>query len=250
MPSTSGSGATERSPERGDVRARIIDAAAEMLHAGGSAAVTTRGVADAAGVQAPTLYRLFGDKDGLLDAVAEHVMRTQVAAKAQVVDAARAADVDPLDDLRSGWQAQLEFGLSNPAVFRMLSDPERVATSPAARLGREVLEARIHRVAETGRLRVTEARAVDLVQAAGVGVLTALLATPAERRDPELGAAMYEAVLAQILTPAHTAGAPEGHDALRGAAVAVRAVGPRLEMLSPGERGLLVEWLDRAIDQL
>jgi AcrR family transcriptional regulator len=34
--------------------------------------VTTRSVALAAGVQPPTIYRLFGDKDGLLDAVAEH----------------------------------------------------------------------------------------------------------------------------------------------------------------------------------
>ncbi|WP_338419811.1 TetR family transcriptional regulator [Streptomyces klenkii] len=37
--------------------------------------MTTRAVAAAAGVQAPAIYRLFGDKDGLLEAVAEQRLR-------------------------------------------------------------------------------------------------------------------------------------------------------------------------------
>ena len=60
---------------RPELRLQIIEAAARLLREGGALAVTTRGVADAASVQPPTIYRLFGDKDGLLDAVAEHVMR-------------------------------------------------------------------------------------------------------------------------------------------------------------------------------
>ena len=46
-------------------------------------------MAEAAGVQPPTLYRLFGDKDGLIDAVAEHVMATYVAAKSEPIDPTR-----------------------------------------------------------------------------------------------------------------------------------------------------------------
>ena len=38
----------------------------------------------------------------------------------------------PLDDLRGGWQTQIEFGLANPVLFRMLSDPDRVQNSVAA----------------------------------------------------------------------------------------------------------------------
>jgi len=250
MATTSTAAAAQDHAERADTRSRIVDAAAALLRAGGPAAVTTRGVAEAAGVQAPTIYRLFGDKDGLLDAVAEHVMRAFVAAKADVVDAARAADVDPLDDLRAGWRAQVEFGLANPDVFRMLSDPARVVGSPAARIGKEILEARIHRIAETGRLRVTERRAVALVQAGGVGVITTLLATPTENRDPDLADAVLEAVLGQILADGSVAPPSSPSDGARSAAVAVRAVAPQLEMLSPGERALLVEWLDRAIDSL
>ncbi len=226
-----------------DTRARIVDVAARLLQELGPAAVTTRGVAEGAGVQAPTIYRLFGDKDGLLEAVAEHVMATFVSAKAAVVESASAADVDPLDDLATGWRTQLDFGLANPAVFRLLSDPDRVLNSAAARSGQHVLQKRVHRVAETGRLRVSEPRAVDLIQAAGVGTVQSLLCTPPEDRDPGLGDAVYEAVLRQIVTDA-----PDpGETGPLAVTVAFRAIAPRLDVLSEAERQLLVDWLDRVI---
>jgi hypothetical protein len=59
-------------------------------------------------------------------AVAEHVMTAFVEAKAGVVDAAASDGVDPVDDLRAGWLTQLEFGLENPDVFRLLSEPARL----------------------------------------------------------------------------------------------------------------------------
>ncbi|WP_163509050.1 TetR/AcrR family transcriptional regulator [Fodinicola acaciae] len=226
-----------------DTRSKIIEAAARLLREDGPAAVTTRGVAEGAGVQAPTIYRLFGDKDGLLDAVAEHVMAGYVSAKAAVVAAASADDADPLDDLRAGWQTQIEFGLANPAIFRLLSDPDRVRHSPAAQDGKRVLASRVHRVAATGRLRVTEQRAVDLIQAAGIGAIQTLLATPREQRDLGLADAVYEAVLRQILTEP-----PERTDGgVMAAVVAFRAVAPQLDTLSGAEQRLLAEWLDRVI---
>ncbi len=238
---------TEASTRREDTRSTVVDVAARLLRDHGPAAVTTRGVAEAAGVQPPTIYRLFGDKDGLLEAVAEHVMAAYVSAKAATVAAASADDVDPLDDLRAGWRTQIDFGVANPALFRLLSDPDRVADSPAARAGRDVLAARVHRVAVTGRLRVGERRAVDLVQAGGIGVIQTLLATPPEQRDPGLADAMFEAVLGRLLTdtPDHTGSGAGGTTAT---AVALRAVAPGLDVLSPAERRLLSEWLDRAID--
>jgi AcrR family transcriptional regulator len=236
--------ADTRSDTRSDTAARIVDAAARLLRDHGPAAVTTRAVAEAAGVQAPTIYRLFGDKDGLLEAVAEHVMAAYVASKAAVVAAAAADDMDPVDDLRAGWQAQIDFGLANPTLFRLLSDPTRVVHSPAARSGRAVLEARVHRIATIGRLRVGEPRAVDLIQAGGVGVIQALLSIPAQQRDPGLPEAMFEAVLQQILTD--PAVRPDG--GALAATVAFRAVAPELDGLSNSERQLLGEWLDRVVD--
>ncbi|GGF34550.1 TetR/AcrR family transcriptional regulator [Subtercola lobariae] len=228
---------------RADTRSRIVEAAAQLLRDEGPAAVTTRGVAEAATVQAPTIYRLFGDKDGLLEAVAEHVMATYVSAKSAVVEAATADDVDPLDDLREGWHAQIRFGVENPSIFRLLSEPDRVRNSPAAESGRRVLEARVHRIALIGRLRVSEPRAVGMIQSAGVGTISTLLSTPTDRRDPALAESMYQAVLDQILTDSPTR-ADEG---VLAASITVRARVAELPALTDAERQLLTQWLDRAI---
>ncbi|MBL7487507.1 TetR/AcrR family transcriptional regulator [Frankia sp. AgB1.9] len=231
---------------RSEVRSKIVDVAARLLREQGPGAVTTRGVAEAAGVQAPTIYRLFGDKDGLLDAVAEHVMATYVSAKAAIVAAEPADDVDPFDDLRAGWQTYIDFGLANPTLYTLLSDPDRALRSPAAQSGKRVLESRVHRVALSGRLRVSEPRAVDLIHAAGTGAVLTLLSTPPEQRDPTLADDLFDAVLHRIATDSPEL--PESGAAA--SAVALRAITPRLDMLSGAERQLLAEWLDRAIDAL
>lgn len=197
-------------------------------------------------MQPPAIYRLFGDKDGLLDAVAEHVLATHVSTKATLVEAASAGDVDPLDDLRAGWEMQIDFGVANPTLFRLLSDPERALCSPAVQSGKQILESRVHRVAVARRLRVSEQRAVDLIHAAGTGTVLTILSTPPQQRDPRLAEDMYEAVLRQVLTDA-----PEpAESGAMATMVAVRAIAPRLDMLSEAERQLLAEWLTRAIDAL
>ena len=119
-------------------------------------------------------------------------------------------------------------------------------SSPAALSGRRILESRVHRVALTGRLRVSEQRSVALIQAAGTGTIQTLLATPPQDRDAGLSDAMYQAVLGQILTTT-----PErADDGLADATVTFRAVVARLEMLSYAERELMAQWLDRAIEHL
>lgn len=235
-----------RTRPRDRTRTEIVQAAARLLQEGGEAAVTTRGVAEAAGVQAPALYRLFGDKDGLLEAVAEHVMDTFVQAKA-----AEARDaVDPVDDLRRGWASYLDFGLANPALFVLLTDPRRSADSPAARSGLQVLTARVHRLAEHGLLRTGEPRAVALVHAAGVGTVTTLLALPPGQRDPGLGQAMLDAVLHQVLHDPSEDGMQDTRESgCVPTAVRLRARTQELTALSAAERLLLGEWLDRVVEQ-
>jgi AcrR family transcriptional regulator len=222
---------------RQETREHLVEVAADLLRADGPAAVTTRAVAQAAGVQAPTIYRLFGDKDGLLDAVAEHVFATYVAGKTLDADHG-----DPLADLRAGWDTHIGFGLANAALFGLLTDPSRGIRSPAAAAGLEVLRARVHRVATTGRLRVPEDRAVDLIHAAGTGAVLTLLAMPRQTRDLALADAMYDAVMQAILTDP-----PALADATTtAAAVAFRTLVPQLPTLTEAERTLLTEWLDRA----
>src|SRR4051812_48708230 len=185
---------------RSETRAHILETAARLLDAEGAAALTIRAVAQAAGLQAPALYRFFEDKDALLDAVAEHVFTTYVTGKVATQEG------DPVADLRTGWDAHIGFGLANASLFGLLVTPGR--TSPAAEAGLEVLRARVHRIAETGRLRVPEPLAVELIHAAGTGAVLTLLARGPDERDPGLAETMFEAVLGQILTDAPAPPAP------------------------------------------
>jgi len=229
---------------RDGVRATIVDAAARLLREQGSRAVTTRGVAQEAGVQAPTLYRLFGDKDGLLDAVAEHVMATYVAAKSAEVAAEGGGD--PLTDLRNGWQTHVDFGLANPDLFALLNATARHHRSPAAAAGAEVLQRRVHRLAASGMLRVDERRAVDMIHAAGIGAVLALLAMPADERDPGLSDALFDAVTSAVLADTPATATSETITMT----VAFATVVPQLPALSPAERALMSEWVARAISSL
>lgn len=236
----------DQGTQREETRARIVEVAGSMLRELGAAAVTTRAVADGAGVQAPTIYRLFGDKDGLLEAVAEHAMTAFAAAKADAVRVARDRRTDPVDDLRAGWSMTIGFGLANPHLFVLLSDPERGRRSAAARAGTALLADRIQRVAEAGRLAVPERRAVEIVHAAGTGAVLAVLAAPVDERDPSLADDVLDAVLGRILVPtASTDDGGAGGDAVTSAAITLRAAAPRLDRLSAAERTMLAEWLER-----
>ena len=218
------------------VRERIIAAGARILAAGGTNALTTRAVASAAKVQAPTIYRLFGDKDGLLVAVAEDGIAKYIARKR-----GHAAKTDPLEDLRFGWDLNVEFGLENPAIFSILSSQTRPELSRVASGGLDVLQRRIKNVAAAGLLRVTEERAVNLVRAGGSGTVLALLSMPEGERDLGLSVAAREAVIAAI-TSTRPSVRPGG---VAGAAIALRASLTDSAPLSAGERHLLTELLER-----
>jgi len=227
------------SSSRDLTRTHLVEVAAKLLADGGPDAVTTRSVALAAGVQAPTIYRLFGDKNGLLQAVAEHGFASYVAQKHSDPDA------DPVENLRAGWELHVGFGLANPELFRLmraiLPTPRGQAMTAA---GAGVLRARVHRVAEAGRLRVPEARAVDLITAAGTGVVFTLIDQPEGERDRGLADLAWRSVCAAILVEDR----PAGDAAVAGpaaAAVTLRAALPDVSALTPSERSLLGDWLDR-----
>ncbi len=62
-------------------RRQILEVAAGILQREGTQAVSTRSVAAAAGIRAASLYQLFGDKDGLLAALAIHAFDIYLAEK-------------------------------------------------------------------------------------------------------------------------------------------------------------------------
>jgi AcrR family transcriptional regulator len=228
--------------------ARIVRAATKLLATGGRNAVTTRAVSAAAGVQPPTIYRHFGDMQRLLDVAARETLAVHVREQAT-----RALTHDPVEDLRRGWDLHVAFGIAHPDAFALLYSARSLPTSTSVIYeGVEVLQGLVARIAEAGRLRVDVAHATDLIHAAGTGVTITLAATPPEERDPRLSETMREAILSAITLPASSVAPNGGSDPAPPAErVAVHAVALRAllteapSVLSPAERQLLSDWLNR-----
>lgn len=222
---------------RPDVRTTVIEAALELLNDGGREALTTRAVTHAAGIQAPTLYRLFGDKQGLLDAVADYGYQL-----AYQETSLRAHDLDPVQSLREGWEFLTSFGLKHSMLFAlMFSDPRPGAGSPVLQKVYRLLEGKTRQLAVAGRLKIAEKQATDLIFAVSHGVVLALISMPEEQRDVRLSTNACEAVISAITTAAP----PRGNTDAVTAAIALHASLPQLASLTPGERLILGELLQR-----
>ncbi|MFE7114586.1 TetR/AcrR family transcriptional regulator [Streptomyces sp. NPDC057654] len=224
------------SPGRDQTRQLVIEAAIGLLTHGGRDAVTTRAVAAAAGLQPPAIYRLFGDKDGLLDAVAEHGFTAFLATKHVDPD-----PQDPIEDLRGGWDVAVEFGLANPALYTLMyAEPTR-ADSAAFKTGMEILMGRIRRLAAGGWLRVDEELAAQIIHATARGAVLTWLSLPQDRRDPALFTTLRESMVTAVTNQQPTI----QDSGPAGAARALRASLPDQTNLSSAEQHLLREWLNR-----
>ena len=153
----------------------------------------------------------------------------------------------------SGWDLHIAFGLAHPDAFALLfSAPTAAAYKPVIREGVALLQGLVARVAEAGRLRVDVAHATNLIHAAGTGVKLTLAATPAEERDPRLSETNIRGNTRRHHRSRLRRGPERGPDAAPAAErVAVHAVALRAllteapSVLSPAERQLLNDWLDR-----
>ena len=219
-----------------DTRARIIAAATELIASGGNDAATTRAVATAAGVQAPTIYRLFGDKNGLLEAVAEQVLTAFIVAKGS-----RVPSNDPVADLLQGWDDYIAFGVANPAIFEIMNVNPAGRMSTATTAGIAILRERVRRVARAGRLSLSEELATDIIHAGGLGTVLTLLAKPADGRAG-FALAARDAIMSLVIR-----GSPST-SGVAAMASGLRANLDDLAQLSPGERHLLGELLQRIAD--
>src|SRR4029079_13393163 len=76
---------TPRQVRAGETVSTILEAAAQLLEAGGLAGFTTNAVAERAGVSIGTLYQYFADKQALLRALAEREIATTLAAVAKAL---------------------------------------------------------------------------------------------------------------------------------------------------------------------
>lgn len=177
-----------------DARSRIVDAAVDLIETRGLSATTTRAVAAAAGVKSPAIYRLFNDMQGLLDAVVVRGFSDYLQRKP-----APSAEEDPVEALRAGWNAHVQFGLDHPELYRLMYAPGAVGQiSEASKIAFERLLGMTRRLSLAGRLTVDTFAAADMMHAGAMGVTFALLNTPQDQRDEGLPKRMRELLITAI----------------------------------------------------
>ncbi len=210
-------------------RDRLLLAAAELLEAAQGAEVSTRAITERAGVQAPTLYHHFGSKRGLEDAVATHGFKQFLAERE-----AAGTSLDPIDDIREGWDLHVRYGLENPSLYGLVYG-RAIPGKPCgvvAEVEAMILRA-LEPAARAGRLRVAPEQAAREILAASTGVVLTLITQPGD--DLSLSDEVRDAVLASVVT----ADGPVAE-----AAAALDAVLGQSK-LSEAETALMREWLAR-----
>lgn len=226
-----------------DQRERILSEAVKLLASAGPSGLSTRAVATAAGVQTPTLYRHFTDKDGLLDAVASFGFESYLAEKR-----AFEPGEDPIDDLRRGWDVHVAFGLANPAIYTLMYGNVWSGRRPAAAAeNRAILCGMLERANAQGLLRVPVDAAAVAIESSTTGAVLFLLAQPEHTRDARLIRPLRDIVL-DALTEQSTPRAPitDRAQALLGIITPTGTADPVTDAgFSVFEAGLLREWLTR-----
>src|SRR6201991_1831575 len=177
----------------------MLRAAEAQLQASQERDISTRAVCDAVGVGAPVLYRLFGDKNGLLAAVVDRAFQRYLASKRT-----QKLSADPVDDLYSAWDAHISFALKNQAVYRIAYAPALDAVPTGVDQARLLLLKRLERCAEVGRLNTTPDEAAQIMMAACTGVALSLITQPQTFSHPALSHRVRDAVLRELLVDAST----------------------------------------------
>jgi len=223
-----------------DVRAAMIDAAERLLAASPDRDIATRAVCEAVGVTQPVLYRIFGDKNGLLDALADEGLRRYAEQKA-----AQARTDDPVADLRTGWDEHMVFAWENPALYQLMFAPRPRSHAQARRKIMDLLEAALVRCSAVGALRVAPPVAAQLILPANVGLALSLIAQPELFDDPGLSERMREAVFSAVLTEPAASDSSSGPVPAAALRLRSQLAVSGTTALEPAESALLDRWLER-----
>ena len=148
-------------------QAAVLDAALDLLVAGGEKAITTGRIAQAANCSKESLYRWFGDRDGILAAMVGHqASKVRVPAASTTVErplSAYVADFEAFGgDLLAVLSGQTSLALNRLAIGQARADGAALGDLMVAR-GRGAVRERgialLTRAREAGHLRFDDAGA-------------------------------------------------------------------------------------------
>nr|WP_295083282.1 TetR/AcrR family transcriptional regulator [uncultured Roseateles sp.] len=123
-----------RGAAQDELREQIRQAVKQQHNAGGYGAVTMRGVAQAVGISAMSLYRYFPNKSAMLESIWAEALEASLQSAIQ----GSAAASEPWARLRQLYEAYANFWLTHPDDFKLVFDPcnevsaNFLASGPAA----------------------------------------------------------------------------------------------------------------------
>jgi AcrR family transcriptional regulator len=142
-----------RDGRRAERRSQLLDAAVDAIREIGPHA-TMEQLARAGGVTKPILYRHFGDRDGLIQAIAARFSQDLLTS----VTTPLAADADARDLLRSTIDGYVAFIERDPNLYRFMMQQAPERTEDVASMGslidliaRQVAQVAGERLREAGR---------------------------------------------------------------------------------------------------
>jgi AcrR family transcriptional regulator len=160
-------------------RDEILDAARSLFVDRSYDAVTIRGIAAEIGCAPGTIYLHFADKAEILNTLCEETF----ARLGQRLTAIEHDDDDPLECLRRGGRAYLQFALDHPSHYLVTFVMRNKAPGTKLEAGLRCfgnLVRMVTRCVQAGQLRVTSAEEVSQVIWAALHGLAALLITHSE----------------------------------------------------------------------
>lgn len=177
---------------------RVLEVASAVLREEGANALTTRRVCELAGVTAPTLYHHFGDKHGLLRALAQRELHTFFAEKRSTRPTA-----DAVADLMRGWDDWIGFARAKPQLVAALrqGDDGTIALRHAAEA---IVIERLERLPKDRPLPVPKSVAAQALVAGANTVVQLMLDGVKHRELDKVNTLLKGALLAALLGPAGT----------------------------------------------
>jgi AcrR family transcriptional regulator len=217
----------------------MLQAAEAQLQVSPARDISTRAVCDAVGVGAPVLYRLFGDKNGLLAAVVDRAFERYLTSKRT-----QKLSDDPVNDLYSAWDAHIAFALKNQAVYRIAYAPGLADVPAGVDEARLLLVERLARCAQAGRLNTTPDEAAQIMMAASIGVALSLITQPTTFTHRGLSQRVRDAVVGSFLVDAAPA-TDQNAGSLTSVALQMSAlIRSAPTPLTDPEVLLMLQWLD------
>jgi AcrR family transcriptional regulator len=170
-----------RAREKKELRQEILDAARDLFVREGFENVSMRKIAEKIEYSPTTIYLYFKDKADLLDCICEETF-ARLVRKQNAIDQAVA---DPIERLKKGLRAYIEFGLKYPNHYKvalMMTEDfeERLQCERSREMGKKAyvhLRNEVERCAELGLIHVADIDASAQVLWANIHGLTSLLIT-------------------------------------------------------------------------